>query len=54
MSADIMPCGCEGHFDNLPLCKYPSTNAAYLSECEKNGRLEVKLAAALPTSAAHT
>lgn len=24
MSADTMPCGCEGHFDNEHLCRYPA------------------------------
>jgi len=24
MSADIMPCGCEGHLDNVDLCQYPA------------------------------
>lgn len=28
MSADIMPCGCEGHFDNEHLCQYPELEKA--------------------------
>lgn len=28
MSADIMPCGCEGHFDKEELCRYPALETA--------------------------
>lgn len=28
MSADTMPCGCEGHFDNEHLCQYPRLEKA--------------------------
>lgn len=33
MSADLMPCGCEGHFDNEHLCRYPALEEAAKFAC---------------------
>ena len=39
MSADTMPCGCEGHFDNEHLCRYPA-----LEEKVKTATAQLRLA----------
>lgn len=44
MSNDTMPCGCEGHMDNLGLCRFPALEAELAAEREARQRAEAELA----------
>lgn len=43
MSNDIMPCGCEGHMDDIDMCKYPGSEAALSAERKRREGLEDEL-----------